>query len=708
MQLSREINGPAGTLSHPKSSAFVEPHESKANAALARFPWKIFSIAFAAAYLVVVCYFGVVNPASMISYFLGQIAFTLIPGMAMGAALSITGEKVKFICLSYFLGIFINIVFYLVFYLAHLQDFLLYGMIAASALSVFCLYKKRSYIKLMQTNNAGGAVLSITTAICLVMILFYTIFNNFTPDATPNTLYYHDMLWNTGNITALYLQFPPQDLRDLGLSFNYNYLYTMFLAIYKNLFGISSFDLNFKLFAVTQILLFTSSAYLLFQKFIKNMVWVAAAIMLVLFVDGTLFAHVMWAAFSTTFGLVFCILTVYYFFKYTEIMETAKAGNKNFLFLVLFYGMALFAKSTFALIPLAGMGVVLLCQLFQKKNVKVTLLHGIVLIAVTGLACISIYVNVHGFNGLSRGLATLMLDANLPYFQWAVQTWSNALSPTVIKLLCYPVFLATKYTVVTVSFFVLLAAAIKWRREDIKKELFLLASIIFGIVLASVTTQPGGSNALFIMICEPLSLVAIVLVFKRYFAQKDAKPVLRRILCIAVCALVGLQLCFTIPGEIQSIDIKSYPPTAYTDHPVVKDASDYNTISYWEYLGMLWLRNNTPKDAIVAGDRIYYANSDALTYARYFDYTAFSERQFYLEGYNYTNTNEKNYESIIQDKLDTLKLVYQNDPDAIAKLKTAGVTYLVCSDFVHAGFQLSPQYGDVVFKNQFITIYKLN
>ena len=694
-----ETMGPQGAVS-----------ESKANAILARFPWKVFSVAFAAAYLVIVCYFGNVNPASMLGYFLGQIAFTLIPGMAMGAALSVSGEKIKYHIISYFLGIFINIVFYVAFYLAHLQDFLLYGMIAASALGVFGLYKKRSYLKSLQTNNAGGAILSIATAICLYMLLSYTIFNNFTPDVTPNTLYYHDMLWNTGNITALYLQFPPQDLHNLGLSFNYNYLYTMFLAVYKNLFGISSFDLNFKLFAVTQIVLFTSSIYLLFQKITHNMVWVAAAIFLVLFADGILFAHILWAAFSTTFGLVFCGLAAYWFFKYMENMETARVGDKSFWLMALFFGMAMFAKSTFALVLLAGMGTVLLSQLICKKNIKIMLLHGVVLIAITALAYISILGN--GYNVLTRGLTTLMLDANPPYFQWAVQNWGNALSPTLIKVLCYPVFLATQYTTVTVSFFVLLAAVIKWRAEGIKKELFLLASIAFGVILASVTTQPGGSNALFIMICQPIALLGIAVVFKRYFSLKDAKPVLRRVLCITVCALVGLGTVLTIQGivtaDARDGRFKMYPPLALTDHPVVDNISKPNTISFPEYLGMLWLRDNTPKDAIVAGDRFYYLNSKDPAHARYFDYTAFSERQFYLEGFNYTNTNEKNFEQIISGKLETLKRVFINDPDAIARLKAAGVTYLVRSDFIHPDFQLDPQYGRIVFANQAIIIYQLN
>ncbi len=694
-------------LSAGPQAAFAQ---SKANAVLARFPWKIFSVAFAAAYLMIVCYFGVVNPSSIAAYFLGQIAFTLIPGMALGAALSVSGEKVKFLILSYFLGIFINIVFYVVFYLLRLQDFLLYGMTAASALSVFLLIKKRGWLKSLPTNNAGGAALSIVTAVCLYMLLSYTIFNNFAPDATPNTLYYHDMLWNTGNITALYLGFPPQDIHNLGLSFNYNYLYTMFLAVYKNLFGLSSFDLNFKLFAVTQMLLFTSSVYLLFQKFIKNMAWVAAAIMLVLFADGILFAHILWAAFSTTFGLVFCALTVYCFFEYAKNMETAKLGDKNFWLMFLFYGMALFAKSTFALVPLAGMGAVLLLQLFHKKNVRVTLLHGSILIVFAVLAYL--FVSGYSFNNLSRLLAAPMLDANPSYYQWAMQNWGGTLSPTLIKLLCYPVYLATQYTTVTASFFILLAVIVKWRKDDIKNELFLLASIVFGVVLASVFTQPGGSNILFIMICQPLALLAIAMVFAKYFAQKNARPALRRVLCVAVCALVGLQTIFTIQGIMADITangrIKQYPPLAYTDHPVVKDTSDANSISYWEYLGMLWLRNNTPGDAVIAGDRIYYTPSEVMMDARYYYYTAFSERQFYLEGYQYTNTSQKNFEEIIQDKLEILRRVYQNDPDAIAALKQAGVTYLVRTDFIHSAFQLDPQYGRIVFANQAVTIYQLN
>ena len=689
--------------------SLLADRELKSNKILARFPWKIFSVVFAIAYLIILATLGDTDPFAVLTYFLGQIVFVLIPGMAMGAHFSISTDKVKFICLSYFLGIFISLVCYVIVYLLHLQDYLLYVLAAVSALSFFILYKKRTFYAALNTNNAGGAVLSIVTAVLLMMILSYTIFNNFTPDYTPNTVYYHDMLFNTGNITALYLDFPPQDIRNLDFSFNYNYLYCMFLAIFKNIFGISSFDLNFKLFSVTQILLFTSSLYILFQKYIKNMLLVGAAILLTLLADEFIFAHVMWAAFSTSFGLVLCMLSIYFFLKYTDNIDTAKIRDKNFWMALLFFGMTSFAKSPFALVLLAGLGAVLIYQLFRKKNPKTLLAHGLIAIAVIGVSFLVIMWGVAGYNGFTKGFATIMTTMSPSYYVDAVNSLGASLSPFLIKLLTYPVFLSLYYTTVVISFVLLVYGIIKWRREDIKKEIFLLASVVTGIVCASVITQPGLSNILFMMIEIPISLLAITMVLRRV-CLNDARKIFKRVLVIVICALVALHTGFSI-RSIKLADqttVKSYPLASLTDSPVLNTTPNANCISHDEYLGMLWIKENTPKDAIIAGDRYYYTPGEVLYDARYFYYTAFGERQFYIEGYEYTNTTEKNFDAIIQDKLKTMKLVYQNDAAAIQKLKHAGVEYLVRSEFASASFQLSPKYGKIVFANQDIIIYQLN
>jgi len=687
-------------------SAAASGREGKANSLLARFPWKIFSIIFAAAYLFVVAFFGDVDAAAMLSYFLGQVVFTLLPGMAFASLVRITGNKIKFICLSYFLGIFINIICYIAVYLAGAPDALLWVLIAVSALSLILIYKKRDVLKSLREDNAGAAMLSLVTAGLLIVILVYTILNNFTPDFTPNTFYYHDMLFNTGNITALYLRFPPLDIRDLGMSFNYHYLYTIFLAVYKNIFGISSFNLNFKLFPVTQILLFASSFYILFSRYIKNMLFAGIAIVLVLLSDEFIFIHVMWAAFSTTFGIVLCMVSVYFFMKYMENMENAKIRDKNFWMAILFFGMASFAKGPFALVLLAAFGILLVYQLFRRKNPKTVVVHGLIALAVIGVSYLVIMWNVSGFNVLTKEFATLMTRRAPDYYQWAQSAWGGSMSPLLIKALTYPVYLLLNYTAVVIAFFMLLFSMIKWRREDIKKELFLFSFISAGVLLASVTAQPGLSNMFFIMIAVPVSLLSIIIVFKR---MGSFRSIIKKILLIAVASAIVISAGFNIRDakNFTIMSIRQYPSAGLTDNPALNTTPGANSISYDEYLGMLWLKENTPKDAVVAGDRYYYTPSEVLNDARYFYYTAFSERQFYLEGYNYTNTTEENYQEIITDKLATMKLVYQNDAAAIEKLRQAGVTYLVRSEFASPSFQLDPRYGKVVYGNKDIVIYEL-
>jgi hypothetical protein len=127
-----------------------------------------------------------------------------------------------------------------------------------------------------------------------------------------------------------------------------------------------------------------------------------------------------------------------------------------------------------------------------------------------------------------------------------------------------------------------------------------------------------------------------------------------------------------------------------------------------EYEGMVWLRDNTDKNAVFAADRFYNADTSDILNARYYNYTAFSERQCYLEGYEYIYTYDENFLSVVNGRIAVLNGVYSNDPDSLRRLIGEGVNYLVCSRRIHPDFVLDRSFGTSVFENEGMTIYRLS
>ena len=128
-----------------------------------------------------------------------------------------------------------------------------------------------------------------------------------------------------------------------------------------------------------------------------------------------------------------------------------------------------------------------------------------------------------------------------------------------------------------------------------------------------------------------------------------------------------------------------------------------STLSGKEMEGLIWLRDNTDTDAVIATDRHHMNKYDDVTQAddnTYFYDSAFAERQMYIEGTAYSDVapmeiTEK--ESINND-------IYCNDKSTSEKaIKRSGVDYIIVSKrFCDSQYTFS----NPVFANEDILIFK--
>ncbi len=621
-------------------------------------------------------------------FLLCQIIFVLIPGMALTAQITVFKDKLIYIMVSYMTGIFICIAMYFVFYAFKIQEFLTIGLCVVSLLSMYCLYKKRKTLINMphnSTNIMSVAVLLIVLCTTVLMIAFRTTrLPSIELGGAFN--YYQDSLWNTGNLTAIANGFPVSDIHVKGLSFSYHFLASVFLAVFKNILGISSFLLTFRFLAVLQIITFICAAYPLFSLIIKNTYLRILAIGVVFLASTLLLQHILFVAYASLFALSFAMLAGYFFIKYIK-ENSKKLFDGSFILFLIMLGVSLGAKSLFGGVLAAACGVVFFANM--KSNPKKMLTNGFITMFVVVFVALVMVYGTHTFNALSFQFGTPLLSENPQYFAQAKDVWGDGLNVTA---LIYPLYLLINQTILILGVIMLLCAIITKKGKNILPELFLLTISVVGLLLASLLFQPGYSNMLFFTAAFPFGVFGCL--YSLPTLKRSRKPFTFVMIAVFIFSIIQ-SLVANVAFYNNLITYKSVP-------------NPYDSITYNEYEALEWLKTNTTTTDVILGDRIYLSPSGGETSARSYYYSAFSERQIYIEGFYYVNAYNKDFLDIINFNLYNVNALYNGDNTVIPTLKAQGVTHILSSSAMTADFILDATYGELVFNNGDVYIYKLH
>ena len=663
--------------------------------------WMVCLIAFTAGYIFLTNRYGQVPYTDQLMFLLSQVIFVLIPGMAITMLLCPQKDKIKLVLVSYMLGIALVILELYVFYALHLQDYLLIGMCAVSLFSIWPLYKKKAAIRELRLNNRGAWALTVLLAVFLTLVFFTAIWGSKTPDLLghPGASYYQDLIWNAGNTSAIANGFPVMDIHVSGLTFSYHFFTNVFLAAFKNILGLSSFALYMKFLPVLQVIVYISALYLLFSLVTKKIWARAVGVALAFLLSTVVMWHMLWQAYATVFALSFAVIAAYFFIKTIKNLETGKIfKNRDFIMFLIFMLISVGSKTLFGAVVAAGAGLVFLIQIIRRKNALQMLLGGLGILAVAGTIYLVLVNGTHTYNGLSQQFLTPMLGENPWYYQAALASLGSVLGETGVGILVYPFYLFMSHTVLLLGFVMLAVYLIRYKKADLT-AIFLLTGIFAGIAAASVFFQPGYSNELFMEAAVPLALFAVYYVLRENWMNEKVKKTPKIILLCLVAASFAVSIVPTassVSGEWARVQANK------------NNVSTYDSISVYEYQGMIWLRDNTPGDAVVASDRQYFVPEEDPYYARYYYYTAFSERTSYLEGYYYVDTYNGDFQQVIDYRRAILKEVFSGDQNALAELVSDGVDYLVSSEAITSEFWLDTRYGEIVYENEGIRIYKLH
>jgi hypothetical protein len=137
----------------------------------------------------------------------------------------------------------------------------------------------------------------------------------------------------------------------------------------------------------------------------------------------------------------------------------------------------------------------------------------------------------------------------------------------------------------------------------------------------------------------------------------------------------------------------------------------YTNVTTLEYEGLLWLRDNTPEDSLIASDR-YYSVPEHLYKVtsrgsnKHFAYAIFSQRRQYLEGSGYSlDTSQV---GIREEMLAKNKALYDPGNDARGEnARALGVDYVVISKRFNEVGDISNADYELCFSNDEMDIYKV-
>jgi hypothetical protein len=482
----------------------------------------------------------------------------------------------------------------------------------------------------------------------LVFITFWGLtLANPTPNLVGTASYPQDVLWMIGNAEALMRNIPPFDARLSGVVFNYHYFAAVYWAAMSYITGINLFDIVFKYYQIGNLLLICGSVYVLGKTVFNNIkkavifMWVyfftaCASLRWPIFNGYGLFANINFVHITTNpFGfelaLPLCILC--------SVLCIKQIGGNRIHWGELIASAAFIfactgAKGPSGFMIIGALFAVIIITLITRRSSSLVI-YTLVLSGVALLVFISFITSIYPATGesimsISPGYIARGAVPGLNQLLHVEHLTENVVRvPAVILIpLHFILFLPFASILFLAWLFRQLPQLLKITNQDI----FLITMASVGIVLTYLFEHRGGSQLYFIMFSIPFITVCGMKWLNENYNRLNnwLNLIILFLFIIASISAVSMVSYQIQRGNFYTTMVlkeKNKPG----DHRIYPDA-----ITSYEYEAMQWLNKNTDNKALIASNRWYYDQDKSSSHSRYFYFSTFSERQLYLEGWDYT------------------------------------------------------------------------
>ena len=522
------------------------------------------------------------------------------------------------------------------------------------------------------------------------------------------TQVYHDYLFHTGNIVSLSRSFPNTDIRVSGLEFYYHYFYELVFAMCKHIFGMSAFGVYTNgnalicAFPLTMALI-TIGERLKGTKACSNQRYffyctgllvscicllplnVAGGTLPVSWMDNHFFgnANAMGLAMALTILIIDVLSDIWY----------DKCNLRLFFgIFVLAIAATGFKGTTGVMLVAIGWVVFVIEWIITKKFHLQQLLYDVAFTLGFVLTYALVTVGLES-SGSNNRATTITPEGTL-----AAGRIGQIFTKLGIDYMAFPaVVIAVLLTVICIMgpcIVPFIGFTIEKFDVLIKQKIignifdwFAIGTVIMGVIGFCFVSVPGLSQGYFVITGAGLLFYCAV----RYYIEKR-ESIMSKI-------LTGFFILGTL---FLVVDILYYCHDDVAQLSVYhSDAGDRADLVSSDTIGAyLWLRDNTPEDSLIAVDRL----SEELDYRSiYFYASAFSERQCYLEGYDYSDVTESQVDAMLSINE---KFYSENAREAEAAMELNGVDYLVVTSLGHPDYQPVSTKLKLVYTNDEVSIYK--
>jgi hypothetical protein len=238
-----------------------------------------------------------------------------------------------------------------------------------------------------------------------------------------------------------------------------------------------------------------------------------------------------------------------------------------------------------------------------------------------------------------------------------------------------------------------------------------LATLVLGLALAessrlvstlgSIGSPTGSVLAWYAVV---YSLVAVTLLWMCIRLERSLAPAIRRrAVRIATCSIPLLATLGAV--KVLGTFGPALVNTILQRKPVVVDSANNRGMTTALYRGLIWVRDHTSPCAILAVNNHY--RDAAMKDSRYFYYSAFTEREVYLESWTYTVQGAYGQQPFPRRLALNDAATIAGSASALRGLQREGVSYILL-DKTHGADPREPaDLARPVFRNSALDVYRL-
>lgn len=661
----------------------------------------IFVILFSIVNISIMIYVSFVNQGILFAMYC--TFYVMIPGLILYNLLALPDVLTKLnnylkLVLVFFLGIFPLFIQYFILKLTGYVSIIRFTVpILAILAAVYLMKHKRIVpnnmkIRIGEIFADGKVFVYAIFSIILMLVAIYTFLQN----PAKEYMRYPDTIWHMGNINMLASN-SFGDFRVLGAAFSYHYFSDLFLAICNIIFGTNAFDcvVAYPVFYVP--ILMVLSVYGFFkhtlEKYGEKAVRAAAFILLFLPCVDSVFCNTFTFHLLTNVNAVSlalpCLLVLLSLIKL--VLESGEGTDKRkyVKLLVLIFMMQILLSGFKGPIAVMVVGTAALYFILSLRY-KERQIKNLILLSVTASSFAIVYLLLLS-KGSGSGLIIIDFDHLfdvVPYSPLFQYYYDPIVSITSSTLLAKLILLIPNYVMAAgisgyVSIFAIFLFVCRYIKGEriLENDLFSYVFMIVGLGGYYIVAHVGYSQMYFLFAALSVIVYVSVKFLTEHWPAEGTKLGSANFIKFSPAIIGILVILVSIAGNL-SEHVENIIYAKDDVHYAVAGARFYEdaySASKDEIEGLEWIKSNTDESAICATNKHYTSPVETDKNALWYYDSAYSARQYYLEGY--FGTLNSGYDiSACGDRVkenDKLFASEYRDEDKYELAKNLGIEYLV-------------------------------